>query len=62
MWEVEGGRVGAANKGRSHGETEAQRLSQGPGTVEMKLGWDWALGFPVWGSALCLSRTCRVMF
>ena len=62
MWEVEGGRAGAANEGQSHRETEAQRLCRGPGTVEMELGWDPALGFPVWGSALCLSRTFRVMF
>lgn len=53
---------GSQQRTEPRGNRNPERLAQGHGTVEVELGWDLALGFPVWGSALGLSRTSRVMF
>lgn len=58
----QGGRAGAATKDGAVGKPKPRKAGPGSRMVEVELGWDRALGLPIWGSALCLSRTCRAMF
>ena len=59
-WRVGG--QGQPTKDGAIGKPKPRKAGPGSRMVEVELGWDQVLGFPIWGSALCLSRTCRVMF